>query len=293
MSFRLLLALVVAAHLYACCRAEDAVPTDFGGLLWWNADGSCTRVNPYTGTCGCLPGTLADTGFTHPSDNRSATVLCYGPTPGAFQGAYLRHRTGACLTPNKFTGQCTCPKTTSASEEYLAFNDADYPVTFCYGSAASALFGGVMGSAANCSNPFAGPGSPCTCGSSTTSPFSAITNVCTATCSAIQDAKTCQMLNVSLCGWCPAVNTSSGTGTCYATGIDPPYNTIPNYCCADGSVFITCSPEDGEFWSCCSEPGSFCCSGVDAYAQCCGPSYCEPNETPQCGDVENAWCECI
>ena len=268
--------------------------------MMWNVDGLCSRTNPYTGNCTCLSGTEPDIGFVHPNNNQTATVLCYGQQPGAFHGAYLLHRGGkGCLTPNKFTGACSCPTSTTTSEDYNPFNDTNYLVTFCYGASSSIYFGGVYGrfpggGNASCgANPFvANKDQPCGCPAEySQAVFADWQSICTFGCSMATDNATCSLFGEFACGWCPKVNSSSSAGTCFTTA--GYYNGVPEQCCSNGGVYSTCAPDDGEFWTCCSEPGSFCCSGYDVpFAQCCGPSYCGPNETPQCGDVENAWCQC-
>ena len=304
-----LVASILAGYssISAAAMAVDEAAAEFGGYFLFQDSGACLLPNPFTGSCTCLNNTFPDLGYVYPDNPSAATVLCYGTRPGAFQGAFMTTNTSSaeCVTPNKFTGMCSCPSTTTTEVPYTPFHgrgELHHVVTFCYGAEPSLYFGGISAdllfpnssSHGDCPNPFvtknASGGDGCsTCPSSNYSTnhiFSGIAAsfVCGPTCWLPQSIEACSAVEFLDCTWCRS-NASATGGTCY-----PPERGV--WCCADdGSVHPCPTPVPDVPCPCCGTcygEGAFCCQNWDAMGSsfCCDNSMCPPNQTPSCGPAD-------
>ena len=126
--------------------------------------------------------------------------------------------------------------------------------------------------------------------------------VCAGGCGAVRrNAGVCATLGTAAarCGWCgdnatvpapyPASSGCYDVATQCCSTSEGKFGALcagPGECC---SASEQCCG-GWEWFGLCCEAGGLCCvsGGAAPYATCCSPSC----KNPQCGDVDNAWCQC-
>eukprot|EP01114_Cavostelium_apophysatum_P014809 TRINITY_DN3929_c0_g1_i1.p1 TRINITY_DN3929_c0_g1~~TRINITY_DN3929_c0_g1_i1.p1 ORF type:complete len:785 (+),score=106.06 TRINITY_DN3929_c0_g1_i1:281-2356(+) len=93
------------------CEWESAQSQDYGGAFGTTTDGECPNPNPMTGACSCPAGFESTETLNFPVIN---IQICTGQNAktspvASFAGFYETSPKGACVLPNGFSGDCTCP----------------------------------------------------------------------------------------------------------------------------------------------------------------------------------------